>query len=368
MSSDADSTAADTIAFFSSLYTATYCDLASSVLFLYDVSIIFDREVASFWNVKPSGASLLFFANEWINIVYFLTLYIELAPFPSDKATFAILVLQFVPPAVFSALRAYVLSRSKLLGLLVLALSMSPVGANLVQYGFQLAGENDPPFGCIVTDNISDAISLPFVAHLVTACSMAHAHARHYYCAVIIVSRAPLIVADAILIYVTWTKLSNRDALRDVRRPRRSSLSDILFRNVFHAVLTGTIYFVVLFVLNVLHLAFSVTAFATDSDGVSFVTEFTSPITAILVSRFLLELQEASHADMRLGLDDPLRSSRDPYDTPSFISSLGAFIDPDHTASSDEDEDDFVAPVGSRSDGPEEGGAKVAVSEVAAAA
>ncbi len=37
-----------------------------------------------------------------------------------------------VSPLVFSALRAFVLSRSKLLGVLVLALSLVPVGANLV--------------------------------------------------------------------------------------------------------------------------------------------------------------------------------------------------------------------------------------------
>ena len=33
---------------------------------------------------------------------------------------------------VFSALRAYVLSRSRFLGLLILVLSLAPVGANLV--------------------------------------------------------------------------------------------------------------------------------------------------------------------------------------------------------------------------------------------
>ena len=34
---------------------------------------------------------------------------------------------------VFSALRAFVLSRSKLVGLLILALSLAPVGANIVR-------------------------------------------------------------------------------------------------------------------------------------------------------------------------------------------------------------------------------------------
>lgn len=38
---------------------------------------------------------------------------------------------------VFSALRAYVLSRSKILGVAVLALSLAPVGANLVSVSTQ---------------------------------------------------------------------------------------------------------------------------------------------------------------------------------------------------------------------------------------
>lgn len=40
---------------------------------------------------------------------------------------------------------------------------------------------------------------------------------------------------------------------------------------------------------------------------------------------------------MRLDPDDPLHSSRDPYDTPSFITSLGAFINPDLQPPSDDD-------------------------------
>lgn len=57
-------------------------------------------------------------------------------------------------------------------------------------------------------------------------------------------------------------------------------------------------------------------------------------LTAILVSRFLIDLQEANHAVVRVDADDPLHSSRDPYDVPSFISSLGAIINPESAAGS----------------------------------
>ncbi|KAI0704196.1 hypothetical protein C8T65DRAFT_830827 [Cerioporus squamosus] len=149
---------------------------------------------------------------------------------------------------------------------------------------------------------------------------------------IVIMSRVPLIAADILLIYITWTKLSSWAALRDMRSSKRLSLSDILFHG-------GTIYFIVLFALNVLHLTFTATAVAGDgSDGDSVITYFTAPITAILISRFLLALQEASQAVVRIDRDDPLHSSRNPWDsTPSFISSLGGFINPDLSARSDDD-------------------------------
>ncbi|TFK84742.1 hypothetical protein K466DRAFT_601756 [Polyporus arcularius HHB13444] len=172
------------------------------------------------------------------------------------------------------------------------------------------------------------------------------------YCAVaasvVYISRVPLIVADVLLIYVTWTKLSSRGAMTTIRQSKRLSLSDILLRD-------GTIYFVVLFMLNLLHLVFSVTAVIADSGG-SYLSVFTSPVTAILISRFLLELQEANQTVVRLDPDDPLHSSRHPFGdlyTPSFIASLGAFIPPDRPALSDSDSG-FDSPRGSSSDSREE--------------
>ncbi len=64
----------------------------------------------------------------------------------------------------------------------------------------------------------------------------------------------------------------------------------------------------------------------------------TRRITAILISHFLLALQKANQMVVRLDPDDPLHSSRNPYDsTPSFVSSLGAFINPVLSTRSDGD-------------------------------
>ena len=72
--------------------------------------------------------------------------------------------------------------------------------------------------------------------------------------------------------------------------------------------------------------------FAMMSTGHCLLTQtfYTRSITAILVSRFLLELQEANQTVVRLDADDPLHFSHNPYDdTPSFIRSLGAVIGPE---------------------------------------
>ncbi len=87
-------------------------------------------------------------------------------------------------------------------------------------------------------------------------------------------------------------------------------------------------------------------------------------ITAILISRFLLELQEADQTVVRLDADDPLHSSRDPYDDrPSCISSLGAFINPDLPVPRDNDSELFAY---SRSDPEEECRAQASESQTAA--
>ncbi|RPD73241.1 hypothetical protein L226DRAFT_572324 [Lentinus tigrinus ALCF2SS1-7] len=190
-----------------------------------------------------------------------------------------------------------------------------PTGVNLVAiYAYGPTGISHPPFGCLLTTSMTrtEAQSTRFV----------------------ILARVPLIVADIMLIYITWTNLSRRSALQDLRRSKRLSFSDVLFRS-------GTIYFVLLFTLNVLHLAFSLTTVLVGF-GHSYLTTFTGPITAILVSRFLIQLQEVNHAVVPVDPDDPLHSSRDPYsDTPSFISSLGGFINPDVRAASTEEESEL---------------------------
>ncbi|TFK91435.1 hypothetical protein K466DRAFT_660052 [Polyporus arcularius HHB13444] len=254
-------------------------------------------------------------------------------------------VLQLVPGAIFSALRAYALGRSKLVGLVVLTLSLAPVGANLVHFGFDPIGENYPIFGCEWSDSVTDAINQRYGSRRCISYVTDDIEG-----VVILISRVPLIVADMLLIYITWTKLNSRRALGS----KRLSLSDILFRD-------GTTYFIVLFILNVLHLVLSESALFgfPETVGISDVTLFTGPLSSLLVSRFLLDLQEADRMVVGLDVDNPLYfSTRNPWDdTTSFISSLGAFINPDLPPLSEDDYESESHMV-SRTHGEEEGGAQ----------
>ncbi|KAI0714139.1 hypothetical protein C8T65DRAFT_806409, partial [Cerioporus squamosus] len=265
MSSDAD--AAAIVAQYDTIYTQEYLIVAATVIVICDAFITFDREVACFWTAKRTGASLLFFANRWMTLTLCIMNMVVWASFPSDQVCTSVVMaaqaigsVQYVPGAAFSALRAYVLSRRKLLGLLVCALSLAPVGVNLVPYGYHLSGHAVPPFGCLHSDNTTVALVLRFV----------------------IVSRTPLIVADILLIYVTCTKLSSRDTLRGIGQSRRMTMSDILLRSgVIYLCTCRTTRVIIsdrlsttgistLFGLNVLHLVLSATAIATDNAGSSY--------------------------------------------------------------------------------------------------
>ncbi|TFK92634.1 hypothetical protein K466DRAFT_443729, partial [Polyporus arcularius HHB13444] len=55
------------------------------VFFIYDTFITLDRELASFWTMKQSGAALLFFANKWISMTIYVMDLVGFASFPSNK-------------------------------------------------------------------------------------------------------------------------------------------------------------------------------------------------------------------------------------------------------------------------------------------
>ncbi|KAI0730539.1 hypothetical protein C8Q76DRAFT_690621 [Earliella scabrosa] len=251
---------AELIAEHQALTVSGYCSIAAGVLFLYEYLITFTEEVALFWRRKRSGATALFCLNRY----YFLFVCVfQLAtdgPIPVKSCAplvsvgYAISVFVYLPWAIFSALRALALSKNWMAAVSVFVLSVATVGINMAG-GIVVPGDGN---ACeVVVDVDVRMTTMRYGAHYNT----------------------------------------------------EQTLSSVLLRD-------GTIYFVVLLVLNALHLALTLLSVRTPLlpmhpiariltlhpapqfhdafQNASYVTAFTENLTAILVSRFLLDLQRAN--------------------------------------------------------------------------
>ncbi|TBU52354.1 hypothetical protein BD310DRAFT_889547 [Dichomitus squalens] len=239
--------------------------------------ITIGEEIRCFWGRKITGAAILFWVNKYMTVFYLVwnlatTLSIsnkycnQSCPYSCElsvRGINAIEYLTYIVPAALTAIRVYALRRSLILCAITAGLSLAPLGTNFENFRLGLNGENIFPFGCTRLVNVSIASS------------------------VTIISRSCLIVADCLAIGVTWFTLglqypAHRGGVL------KGSISRVLL-------IDGTIYFLTLAVLNSLHLAFTLLSISVAAlQPVSVLTTFTTPLSAILVSRFLLHLQSAS--------------------------------------------------------------------------
>ncbi|RPD57187.1 hypothetical protein L227DRAFT_578097 [Lentinus tigrinus ALCF2SS1-6] len=269
------------IAQYSSFLLDNYCAVAGTVLFIYECLITFGDEVALFWARRFTGAALLFVSNRalvmWAHVFTMITTYMPISQqrcANSARASRVFVILQYVPWTAFSTLRAFALTRLWSLSLFVLLLSSAPIGINFTNFGFASGGEVVPPAGCVYSDSLPHDLAKKFV--------------------LTIASRTCLISSDALLVLVTWWKLSRGS----VAHRRKGSFVYVLLRD-------GTMYFMALLALNALHLTLTLLSHVQALQSVSVVTLFTEPLTGILVGRFLLNLQSANQKalDMEPSLD-----------------------------------------------------------------
>ncbi|RPD66871.1 hypothetical protein L226DRAFT_542117 [Lentinus tigrinus ALCF2SS1-7] len=244
--SDSDS---ELVAIFESSQIGAYFAAASAGLFAYEYAVTFDREVDLFWKRRITVSSILFLINRYVPFVVNMFY----APWPLYPTTYNILeIFQYLPWAVFSALRAYVLtSRGRFIAGFVFLLALVPVVINYVTLGYATPIV-DPLFGCFT-----------------------------------IISRISLITSDLLLMGVTW--LATYKTSRQIKALNQvTSLSSVLFRDgvlMREWELRRTL--ISQQILN-----------QNDSPNASYITILTEPITAILISRFLIDLQEANVQSM----------------------------------------------------------------------
>ncbi|RPD56999.1 hypothetical protein L227DRAFT_578417 [Lentinus tigrinus ALCF2SS1-6] len=194
-----------------------------------------------------------------------------------------------IPCAVFAGMRALALTRNRALSAIILVFSLAPPIVNFTQQGLGAGATAEPIFGC----------SAYFNTTLTGA----------VICTV--VSRAGAIIGDFLLVAITWRKLA-RGSIRTELAKHQGSLASIMMWN-------GVLYFSVLFILNVLHLSITLSSLiGNPNGGISYVTDFTDPMTAILIWRFLFDLQQASLQDVNLDSSGDLGS----HTTASYVTSL----------------------------------------------
>ncbi|KAI0722672.1 hypothetical protein C8Q76DRAFT_782863 [Earliella scabrosa] len=216
-------------------------------LFAYEYLITLSREVDLFWKRKFTMASALFIVNRY------LVLAVNILDMPYSiivgcvgwsYASSILGVLQYLPWALFSSLRAYVLgSGAWSIALLVLILSMAPVFVNYVNLGYSTVLSNG--FQCGMITSLSSSTD----------------------------RMTCLITSDVLVLCLTWN--ATYKTSRAIKAlGQRVSLSDILFRD-------GVMYFAWI-------------SENTAEQYTSNITVLSEPVTAILISRFIMDLQEAN--------------------------------------------------------------------------
>ncbi|TBU29373.1 hypothetical protein BD311DRAFT_720521 [Dichomitus squalens] len=255
-------------------------------LIAYEYVATFASEVTFFWIPhQVNGVLVLFLLNRYLTMT---TQIMAWAPLPSSfqvrcflghivsqyDAFYFTQSVQYLPWAAFSTFRSYALCPEPyrlFISATVLSLAAFPGILNLVTTLRFVSYVRDPVYGALPVHELSESMNKRLT----------------------IISRSLLIGADLLVLCVTWyrtyetVKFSRRDHAGTSGR----TFSGTLLRD-------GTAYFLTLLVLNCLHVAFtlaSVTPSEQDSDPASLMPLFSEPITAVLTSRFLINLQEVKH-------------------------------------------------------------------------
>ncbi|KAI0694085.1 hypothetical protein C8T65DRAFT_744499 [Cerioporus squamosus] len=281
-----------------------------SALIAYEHIVTFGQEVDMYWRQKFKISTVVFLANRYLALIYFTILeQIPLLPSlivymrfleeirmhsssehsSSCSATYYSASLAnaliYLPWAVFSALRGYALSQNRYLGIIIFILSSVPFGAECYGSYQGVTIYVDPADGCVVNLAGSDTY-----LSVISPSSEAHDYDSTSVSIIAnLITRVPMVAADLIVVAVTWS--ATYKATREARvLGKQPSITKILFRD-------GNAYFIILTLLNILHLIFSLISIGSTNLSVheSILILWIPAFTTILVSRFMLNLQAVTH-------------------------------------------------------------------------
>ncbi|KAH9852023.1 hypothetical protein C2E23DRAFT_731504 [Lenzites betulinus] len=239
----------------------TSCAIA---LLAYDYLLTFHHEVRFVWGRKFSAATVLFVLNRYFIILLYVVDMVTQCPGVGRFIT----VLEVVPYiiwATFSSLRAYALSRrNAIIGVIIFVLSLVPAGVNAYFFSTFTFVNLPPPNNCAALSDITPELS-------------------KIHFSVTIVSRTGLMAADVLVVIVTW--------ISTYRLGRASHDLHIGASFGVQLLRDGTIYFVVLIAMNIVHMVLNTVQPNNFVQQASYVTILENALTSILISRFILNLR-----------------------------------------------------------------------------
>ncbi|EJF59404.1 hypothetical protein DICSQDRAFT_128271 [Dichomitus squalens LYAD-421 SS1] len=310
-----------------------YCVVAAAVMVVHDWIITVPREGRLFCKGKAGTLSaLLYFSNRYINLlgqVLSLFPYASLSTkvfpsiIPKERHPTDQMSARGVQPIIDDNVRYHQLYRDRrsnetisMLGItaastqnwtlsgLVLMLLLCPVATNLMELGYHPTGVIHQILGCWLNDDLPLSLEEKWI----------------------IINRACTIAADTLLIAITWYDLSGRTMKKAAMVLKDKDIVGVVLRD-------GTLYFI-LFSTNSLLMA---NPMMSSPSSLPLRVESSSPrstrLTSILVSHFMLDLQEAyQKKDFGITADNSQYASQSislgSFNVAPVLGSLAAHIDP----------------------------------------
>lgn len=250
-----------------------YCSIAARALFIWDYFITLDQEIQYIWRRRLSAVTCLFLLNRYVNFLVAILEILEQASFqtqqscgPYIRVLQSLLFFTLLIDAAFPALRIYATwCRDWRPAIPILILSLVSPILTLYYYINSVTTVAPPPYGgCAIDLRISSDA----------------------YNKIIYTNRACTTASDFLMVVFTIARsLGVRNAVK--KFSMNPDIVTLLLRD-------GSIYFAVLFVLNIAQIIVSA-----EQAGNNELTFFLSPVTSILISRFLLSLREIHPSDLR---------------------------------------------------------------------
>ncbi|KAJ8489978.1 hypothetical protein ONZ51_g2582 [Trametes cubensis] len=267
---------AELVSAFHNIFIVICSGFSAVALLLFHNLVTLEEVVYHLRKPKLTGSTVLFLANQYLPLavaLYFAWGWSGDATICKREQILGTVLeaLQYIPWAVFSALRLYALQRNVYWASIVFLFSLSPLIFNFAN--------RDAVVGHLHGSH------LWLLSAIYCSCSLAI-----FLCVVVILIRLPTILADIIVIIATWTTQYSSHRLAQTVRTQ-PALSTVALRD-------GVVYFILLLVLNTCRMVFDTLQLYTIDDGDcgSILAQYVEPLTAVLVSYFLINLRQAADA------------------------------------------------------------------------